>query len=251
MNRKILLFAQRNVKEILRDPINLFFGLGFPLVLLLLLSVINSNIPKEANNPTFAIQNLAPGVAMFGCVFMALFSGMLISKDRTSSFLVRLFTSPMKASDFILGYIYPMIIFAMLQSLITFLAAILFGFEFTANSLLAILVLIPITILFVSIGLICGSVMNDRAVGGICGALLTNVAGWFAGIWFPLELVGGTFKKICELLPFYHAAQATTLVVKGKSGEIWPHLSVVLLYSVILTVIAIVVFTRKMSSDKQ
>lgn len=251
MNTRALLFAKRNVKETLRDPINFFFGLGFPLVLLVLLSIINSNIPPEANNPTFAIENLAPGVAMFGSVFMALFSGMLISKDRTSSFLVRLFTSPMKASDFILGYISPMIVFAMLQGLVTFLSAIFFGFNFTANIFLAIIVLIPITVLFVSIGLICGSVMNDKAVGGICGALLTNVAGWFAGVWFPLELIGGPFKKICELLPFYHAVKATSAAVTGNMGDVLPHISIVLLYSVILIAVAVVVFTRKMSSHKQ
>ena len=31
---RMLTFAKRNIKEILRDPINLGFGLGFPLVLL-------------------------------------------------------------------------------------------------------------------------------------------------------------------------------------------------------------------------
>ena len=101
---RMFLFAKRNIKEILRDPINLFFSLGFPLVLLVLLSIINSAIPPEAKNTMFQIKNLAPGLAMFGSVFMALFAGMLLSKDRTSSFLMRLFTSPMTAADFILGY---------------------------------------------------------------------------------------------------------------------------------------------------
>lgn len=97
---RMFLFAKRNIKEILRDPINLFFSIGFPLVLLVLLSIINSSIPPEAKNTMFQIKNLAPGLAMFGSVFMALFAGMLLSKDRTSSFLMRLFTSPMTAADF-------------------------------------------------------------------------------------------------------------------------------------------------------
>ena len=88
----MLLFANRNTKEVLRDPINLFFGLGFPLVLLVLLSIINTAIPPEANNPMFEIENLAPGLSMFGSAFMALFTGMLLAKARTSSFLARLFT---------------------------------------------------------------------------------------------------------------------------------------------------------------
>ena len=37
----------RNTKEILRDPLNLAFGLGFPIVLLLLLLQSGSRTPSE------------------------------------------------------------------------------------------------------------------------------------------------------------------------------------------------------------
>lgn len=247
---RILLFSKRTLKELLRDPINLFFGLGFPLVLLLLLSVINSNIPPEANNPLFAIQNLAPGIATFGPVFMALFSGMLLSKDRTSSFLMRLFTSPMTSVDFILGYTLPMLVFAAAQGIITFAAATLYGFTLNMDALLAIVVLMPITVLFVGVGLLCGCLMNDKAVGGICGAMLTNVMGWMSGIWFPLDLVGGAFRTVSEALPFYHAAQAAVAAANGSYGEILPHVAVVLVYAAVIYVMAVVAFRRKMTGDK-
>lgn len=94
-----LVFASRNRKELLRDPLNLAFGIGFPVVLLLLLSAIQANIPVSL----FEISSLSPGVAVFGLSFMSLFSGTLIAKDRTTSFLMRLFASPLTASDFILG----------------------------------------------------------------------------------------------------------------------------------------------------
>ncbi len=112
---RTFLFTRRNMKEILRDPLNLFFGLGFPLVLLGLLTLINANIPPEANNPMFEINNLAPGLAMFGTVFFALFVGVLLAKDRTSSFLMRLFTSPMRSTEFLLGYTLPMTMMAIVQ----------------------------------------------------------------------------------------------------------------------------------------
>lgn len=249
MNKRILLFAGRNMKEILRDPINLFFGLGFPVVFLLILSAINSSASTQAYNPAFSIEVLTPGIATFAPVFMALFSGMLLSKDRTSSFLMRLFTSPTTSADFLFGYTLPMIAVAIAQSFITFLAATLFGFSFTLNVLLAIIVIIPITLLFVAIGLLCGSVMSDKAVGGVCGALLTIVAGWFSGIWFPLELIGGVFKTISEILPFYHAAQAATAAINGSFSEIIPHISIVIAYVVVLFAIAIFIFTKKMKSD--
>lgn len=237
------------MKEILRDPVNLFFGLGFPVVFLLILSAINSGMPAQAGNSAFGIEVLTPGIAAFAPVFMALFSGMLLAKDRTSSFLMRLFTSPATSADFLFGYTLPMVVVAMVQSLITFLAAMLFGFSFTVNVLLAVIVIIPTTLLFVAIGLICGSIMSDRAVGGVCGALLTIVASWFSGLWFPLDLIGGAFKTVSEILPFYHAAQAASAAIDGKLSEIIPHVAVVAAYVIVLFAAAILIFTKKMRSD--
>lgn len=247
---RTILFAKRNTKEALRDPINLFFGLGFPLILLALLSVINASIPPEANNTMFSIESLAPGLAMFGTAFMALFSGTLLSKDRTSSFLMRLFTSPMTSLDFILGYTLPMLVMALAQAAITLLAARIWGLEITITILPAIAVTALTSLLFIGLGLLSGSLMNDRAVGGICGALLTNVAGWLSGVFLPIDLIGGAFKKTADILPFYHSVQATRTVLGGNFEEALPHLTIVLGYSVVIFALAVIVFQRKMSGDK-
>ena len=100
---RMMTFAKRCTKEILRDPINLGFGLGFPLVLLVLLSAMQKNIPVHL----FEIDSLTPGIAVFGLSFMTLFSATLIAKDRESALLQRLYTTPLKAIDFILGYMLP------------------------------------------------------------------------------------------------------------------------------------------------
>ena len=247
---RIILFAKRNAKEILRDPINLFFGLGFPLILLVMLSVINSSIPAEANNTMFAIENLAPGLAMFGTAFMALFSGMLLSKDRTSSFLMRLFASPMTSFDFIFGYTLPMIVMASVQAAITLLASCIAGLELTVNLLLAVSVTTLTSLLLVGFGLLFGSLLDDKAVGGICGALLTNVAGWLSGVFIPIDLIGGAFKKTADLLPFYHSVQAIKAVLQGNFGDLLPHLTNVLGYTVVIFALAVIVFQHKMSGGK-
>lgn len=247
---RTIIFAGRNAKEILRDPINLLFGLGFPLVLLALLSVINSSIPKEAHNTMFAIENLAPGLAMFGTAFMALFSGMLLAKDRTSSFLMRLFASPMTSSDFIIGYTLPMILIAIAQTTITLLMSVFMGLDLTINLLLAVLVTALTSLLFVGFGLLFGSLLDDKAVGGICGALLTNLAGWLSGVFIPISLIGGAFEKAANILPFYHSVQAIQASLVGKFDELLPHLVVVLAYTFVIFVLAIFAFQRKMSGDK-
>ena len=246
---RIGLFSMRNMKEILRDPINFLFGLGFPLILLALLSLINASIPPEANNPMFEIANLAPGLAMFGSVFMALFAGMLLAKDRTSSFLMRLFTSPMNAADFLFGYTAPMLIMTATQAAITLSAACLFGLPATANILLAIALTGLTSFLFIGIGLLCGSLMSDKAVGGICGALLTNVAGWLSGVFIPIDLIGGGFRTVTHILPFYHSVEAIKLTLAGDYSAILPHICIVLAYTAVIYLIAIFAFRRKMSGD--
>ena len=195
---KMLTFAKRNVKEITRDPLTLIFGLGFPLILILLLSLIQANIPV----PLFEIEHLTPGVTVFGLSFMTLFSATLIAKDRHSSFLQRLYTTPMSALDFILGYTLPIIPFAVAQSIICYIVAFILGLDITVNILFAVLSIIPISLLYIALGLLCGSILDEKQVGGICGALLTNLSAWLSGIWFDLELIGGVFKKIAYFLPF-------------------------------------------------
>lgn len=247
---RMLLFAKRNIKEILRDPVNLFFALGFPLILLVLLSIINDSIPPEAKNTMFQIQNLAPGLAMFGSVFMALFAGVLLSKDRTSSFLMRLFTSPMTAPDFILGYTLPMMVMTILQATITLLVAGAFGLEINIHILFAVLMTAFTSLLFVGTGLFFGSLLNDKAVGGVCGALLTNVAGWLSGVFIPIDLIGGVFKTITNILPFYHSVVAIRESLNGHFDHIIPHLAIVTGYTVVIFALAIIIFNRKMNGEK-
>ena len=209
---RMLSFAGRNAKEILRDPLNLFFGLGFPIVLILLLSAIQANIPVAL----FEIQHLAPGITVFGLAFMTLFSATIIAKDRGSSLLQRLYTTPLTPLDFILGYTLPILPISVAQCLICYLAAIVLGLEMTVNLVYAILLILPVAILYIALGLLCGSVFTDKQVGGICGALLTNLSAWLSGIWFDLDLVGGAFQKIAYALPFVHAVELERAALSGN-----------------------------------
>ena len=169
---RMLTFANRNAKEIIRDPLTVCFGLGFPLVLILLLSAIQANIPVTL----FEIDHLTPGITVFGLSFMTLFSATLIARDRGSSLLQRLYTTPLTPLDFILGYTLPIVPFAVAQSIICYIVAIMLGLDITVNILLAVLLIIPVSILFIALGLLFGSILNDKQVGGICGALLTNLS---------------------------------------------------------------------------
>jgi len=242
---RMLTFANKNTKEILRDPLTLFFGLGFPLVLILLLSAIQANIPVKL----FEIQHLTPGITVFGLAFMTLFSATIIAKDRGSSLLQRLYTTPLTPLDFILGYTLPIIPISVAQCVICYIAAIILGLEITVNILYAVIFIIPIAILYIALGLLCGSVLNDKQVGGICGALLTNLSAWLSGVWFDLDLVGGTFKKIAYALPFVHAVEMERAILAGDFLGIFPHLWWVLGYAAVLLVLAVLMFLRQMKKQ--
>ena len=239
---RMLTFSGRNVREILRDPLNLAFGLGFPLVLLFLLSAIQANIPV----PLFEIAHLAPGISVFGLAFLALFSATLIAKDRGSAFLQRLYTTPLTPVDFILGYTLPMIPIALMQCVICYVTAVILGLQITVNILYAVIFVIPVSVLYIALGLLCGSVLNDKQVGGVCGALLTNLSAWLSGIWFDLELVGGVFQKIAYALPFVHAVEMERAILKGDFADAFGHIWWVLGYGVVILTAAVWLFLRQM-----
>ena len=239
---RMLSYSLRTAKEILRDPLNLGFGLGFPLVLLFLLSAIQANIPVSL----FELEMLTPGLTVFGLAFMTLFSAALIAKDRSSSLLQRLYTTPLRPADYILGYMLPVLPISAAQCLLCYLAAACLGLKLTINVLWALLLLIPAEIFFIALGLLCGSVLTDKQVGGICGALLTNLTAWLSGVWFDLDLVGGAFKAIAYALPFVHAVEMERAVLAGNYSNIWPHLLWVLGYGIAALVAAVLLFLRQM-----
>lgn len=242
---RLLTFSNRTAKEILRDPLNLFFGLGFPLVLIGLLTAIQANIPV----PIFELAHLTPGITVFGLSFMTLFAAVLISKDRESALLQRLYTTPLTAADFIFGYVLPLLPMAAAQGIICYIAAALLGLEMKITVLYAVLFIISLALFYIALGLIFGSVLNSKQVGGICGALLTNLSAWLSGIWFDVDLVGGAFKKIANALPYIHAVELERAIFNADYSNILPHLWWVLGYTAVAVMGAVFLFLRQMKKQ--
>ncbi len=239
---RVLTFSARTAKEILRDPLNLGFGLGFPIILLLLLSAIQANVPVSL----FEIATLTPGITVFGLSFMTLFSATLIAKDRETALLQRLYTTPLTAADFISGYALPILPVAAAQCAVCYAVAVLLGLPVSIKIVYAVLLMIPAALFFIALGLLCGSVLGVKPVGGICGALLTNLTAWFSGAWFDLNLVGGAFKRIAYMLPFVHAVEMERAVLSGNYSDIFPHIYWVIGYGAAAAVLAAAFFLRQM-----
>lgn len=246
---KALTFASRNIKEILRDPISWIFCVGFPIVMLALMSVINNSIPPEANMTVFSIENLSPGIMVFGFTFIMLFAALLVSGDRSEAFLLRVFTSPLKPVNYITGYILPLILLAVLQSLVNMIASLIMSLVVEKSldiplMLLSVVGALPAIIMFVSFGILFGTAFNKNAAPGLCSVIIC-LSGMMGGIWMDVEKIGGTIYDICSALPFYHCVRSARLILNGDIAGGFTESGIVLIWAVVITVFAIILFKKK------
>ena len=196
----------------------------------------------------FKIENLAPGVMVFGFSFLALFGGLLLSTDRDTAFLTRLYTSPLRASDFLVGYALPLLPLGLAQALLCIGVGFLFGLTPTVHLLTMLLFLLPSLLLFVGLGLLTGALLHFRQVGSICGALLTNLSAWLSGTWFSLDLLGEGFKRFAYCLPFVNAVDAARMALAGNFDGIWKPMLITLAYALAAIAASVVAFCKKMKA---
>ena len=163
--------------------------------------------------------------------------------------LTRLYTTPLKATDFIFGYLLPIIPLCLAQTVICYVIALILGLPFSVNIIWAVLMILVPSFFYIALGLLCGSAMTEKQVGGICGALLTNFSAWLSGIWFDISMLGKVFKAIANVLPFIHAVELERAVVIGDFSAAVPHLIWVLAYGIVIMCIAVFVFLRQMKKQ--
>ena len=240
---RMLNFAKRNFKELIRDPLSLIFEIALPIFLLFIFQQFN--IPSDV----FKLENFTPGIIIFGFSFISLFSGALVAKDRSTSLLIRLGTSPMKSKDFILGYIISLIPLVIIQDVLFFGVALLLGLSFSVNIIFSILISIIISILFISLGILIGSLVSEKASGGV-GSIIVQLVCFTSGMYFSTSQVGKTFGIICDLLPFGSSLNIIKNIMNGNK-ILFNDVIVFSIWTILTIVIATIVFNRKMKSDNK
>ena len=242
---RMLNFAKRNFKELTRDPLSMVFEIVLPIFLLFIFQQFK--IPSES----FKLENFTPGIIIFGFSFITLFTSTLVAKDRGSSLLIRLGTSPMKSSDYILGYILSLIPIIIIQDILFFITACLLGLSFTINIVYTILISIVVSILFISLGILIGSLVSEKASGGV-GSIVVQLVCFTSGMYFSKDLVGKVFAKICELLPFESCLNIIKGILNGNCDIIsMRNIIVFSIYTILVLIISIIVFKKKMVSDNK
>lgn len=245
------IFAERCMKELLRDPLSWIFCLAFPLAMLGLMTLLYESLPAEAAVIIFRMDYLAPGIAVFSLSFVMLFAALLIAKDRSSAFLTRLFISPMLASDFLLGYTIPLCGIALGQIAVTYItaaaAARITGTPLSVADLgLSMLSLLPAVLLFIAMGLLFGTLLSDKAAPGIA-SIIISASSILGGIWMDVDSIGGVLADICRVLPFYHAVRLGRAAVVGTDPQdTLISLAVVCGYAAASVILAVFFFRRRM-----
>ena len=249
-------FAKRNLIEVYRDPLSWIFCIAFPIVMLIIMSIVNSAIPKEGMT-LFRIDNLTGGIAVFGQMFVMLFTAIAVAKDRNGAFLTRLYSSPMKSGNFVWGYILPMLLTAVIQVCVTLIASVVISFISgyslsVAGLLLTIIAVIPSALMFSSIGFLFGTFFNEKAAPGIC-SIIISLGAMLGGIWFDVEGVGGFMYKLGKCLPFLYATKLARSAISLEFGvkEFLIPLAVVVLAALVLTLLASIVFNSRMRADQR
>ena len=241
---KALNFAQRSLKEIIRDPLSIIFALLLPLFLLFIFQQFN--IPSEV----YSIENFTPGIIVFGFSFITLFTAVLVANDRNTSLITRLCASPMKISDYILGYIISVLPVVILQNVLFFITALLLGLKPNINILFTIIVALPVSLLFVLLGILIGCITTDKSSSGVSSVIVQLVA-FTSGMYFPSDLMGKGFDIICKVLPFSHCLAILKSILNGTDSKLTPSFIILSFYVTVTIFLACFIFSKKMKSDNK
>ena len=259
MNRT-LNFFNRNLKEISRDPLMYVFCIGFPVVMLAIFQIINGY--TDGNTPMFNLTALLPAIIMFSYTFVMLTMALIVSKDRQTFFLKRLYASPMKAYEFILGYSLVGLVIGLLQTLVCVLTGWIVSLITNANyisfgeTLLLVVSEIPTLITSIFFGILFGTVFNDKTAPGIC-SIFISLAGVLGGCWMPIESMGG-FETFARCLPFYPTVYLGRVITGATNVFNLTYtfdsvaklgLIPILLFTLASVVLAVILFKKKMTSD--
>lgn len=241
---RIFTLTKRNLKEILRDPLSVVFIIGLPLFMEIFFYLIFHNLTIQ-----FEMKYLAPGIVVFSQAFLTLFMGLLISLDRNTSFLTRLYVSKAKAHEFIISYSLALLPIVLIQSILFFIVGGIFDVNlFKLEMVFAVLISMVTSFLFLGLGLLFGSLCNEKSIGGV-SSIVISLHSVLSGMWFPVDDLDKTMTDIMNILPFKNATilvQNTLNGVNDLFNDFLKPLVIIIFYTLVIFIISILVFKSNM-----
>ena len=244
----IISITKRNLKEIFREPISLIFLIGLPIVMQVLFYYMFHQLTAQ-----FEMKYLAPGMIGFANAFLALFLAILVSTDRETAFITRIYTTPVTSYQFILAYVFAVIPLGLCQSAVILLVGGIIEPTFLSLNLLLIIPASLLSIItFASLGILFGSLFSTKAVGGICSILISGQS-ILSGMWFPLEGMSSAFIAFMNALPFKNVSTlfqviATPSLIDSAFNDLWLPIIIILVYAILSTVLSCIAFVKNSKS---
>jgi ABC-2 type transport system permease protein len=239
---KVFILTKRNIKEIIRDPLSLVFCLGFPVVMLVLMQLVIGGLENAPAN--FQITAYSAGICVFGYTFSMLFAAMLIAADKNSEFVSRLYMAPIKKGAYLFSYFLAVLPIMTAQTIIFFALALCFGLPLSANILMAILYLVPSMVLYITLGLLLGTLCKTEKQAGPISSIIISLVGMLGGVFMPIAEMG-TISTIANLLPFSHSVQIGTEALAGNFSGFSPHILWILGFALVFWIITLMIFKKK------
>ena len=103
------------------------------------------------------------------------------------------------------------------------------------------------SLLFLGLGILFGSLCNERSIGGVSSVII-SAHSLLSGMWFPNEGLDNNMIKIMNILPFKNAVCLIQNSLNGINDLLRPFI-IVLLYSLIIFILAIIIYKKKMKEN--
>ncbi len=203
-----------------------------------------------SGTPTY-FDFIAPGI-MAMTVMMSVMTGLpvAISQEKEIGTLDGMMVAPINRLSIILGKTLAQTARGLLQgTIILVLATALFHVAIQGSILLVFGLLLLGVFSFVGLGIVITSFAKDQETAQMMMMTLMFPMMFLSGVFFPIQQMPWYMQDISKVLPLTYASQALRKVMVLGAGipDITTELTVMIVFGVIMTAIAVPVFRRMMT----
>jgi len=236
----------RQVRRYTRSGSRVLGTVGQPILLLLALGYGIGAIYRRAGEGNY-LQFLVPGIITQTVLLSAIFWGIIILQDKRFGFLSELLVAPVKRIWILLGSALGGATISIMQGLLVFIVALIFGFRPHSWALVgpAFLVLVLMSLALTSFGAGIASMVDDfQGFQGINNLLVMPLF-FLSSALYPLTNIPLALKVISTLNPVSYMVDALRYLLANQSHfGLGKDLAVMTLTLVVCLVFAVNRFNR-------
>ncbi|MEN2999812.1 MAG: ABC transporter permease [Acidilobaceae archaeon] len=190
-----------------------------------------------------------PGVVSIAIFFLSIFLTLVsFVVERRSHTLFRLYATPARELDIVLGYSIAFSVIAAFQVVELFAVSILlFDVKVKGSILYAIAAGSLLAVSGVNLGLLLSGLVRNEAQAPQVMPIVTLPSILLSGVFWPIEAIPELVRPLSYLVPPTYAIEAIrAIVIKGWGiGEVWRELSVLALFALAFMLMSVMALRRR------